>query len=58
MAIAHRDLPIIGYQFHPESVLTPEGYRLIRNFLTLAGLDIAADQPRLNPDSTPRLFTA
>jgi len=33
MAIAHRDLPAWGVQFHPESVLTPEGERLIGNFL-------------------------
>jgi len=33
MAIAHRELPAWGVQFHPESVLTPEGERLIGNFL-------------------------
>jgi anthranilate synthase/aminodeoxychorismate synthase-like glutamine amidotransferase len=37
MAIAHRTLPAYGVQFHPESVLTPEGERLIANFLALAG---------------------
>ncbi|MCH2181927.1 MAG: aminodeoxychorismate/anthranilate synthase component II [Mariniblastus sp.] len=58
MAIAHRDLPIIGYQFHPESVLTPEGYPLIRNFLSLAGLDVPTDQPTPPPQSEPRLSTA
>jgi len=31
--IAHRELPIWGVQFHPESILTPEGARLARNFL-------------------------
>ena len=35
MAIAHRELPAWGVQFHPESVLTPEGERLIANFLSL-----------------------
>jgi anthranilate synthase/aminodeoxychorismate synthase-like glutamine amidotransferase len=33
MAVRHRELPIDGIQFHPESVLTPEGPQLARNFL-------------------------
>ena len=33
MAVRHRTLPIVGVQFHPESVLTPEGPALARNFL-------------------------
>jgi anthranilate synthase/aminodeoxychorismate synthase-like glutamine amidotransferase len=33
MAIRHRELPALGVQFHPESVLTPDGKRLLRNFL-------------------------
>ena len=34
MAVRHRDLVIEGVQFHPESILTPEGPRLLANFLT------------------------
>ena len=33
MAVRHRTYPIEGVQFHPESVLTTEGMRLLRNFL-------------------------
>ena len=36
MALEHRELPIYGVQFHPESVLTVEGGRLLRNFLEAA----------------------
>jgi anthranilate synthase component 2 len=33
MAVRHESLPIFGVQFHPESVLTPVGQRLLQNFL-------------------------
>jgi anthranilate synthase/aminodeoxychorismate synthase-like glutamine amidotransferase len=33
MAVQHRELPVAGLQFHPESVLTPHGPELARNFL-------------------------
>lgn len=37
MGIKHRTLAVEGVQFHPESVLTPEGPRLLNNFLDAAG---------------------
>ncbi len=33
MAMRHRELPAVGVQFHPESVLTPEGKSMLENFL-------------------------
>ena len=36
MALCHRTLPVFGVQFHPESVATREGKRLLANFLELA----------------------
>ncbi|MGH3858043.1 aminodeoxychorismate/anthranilate synthase component II [Actinokineospora sp.] len=37
MAMRHRDLPIEGVQFHPESVLTDGGHRMLANWLATAG---------------------
>jgi anthranilate synthase component II len=37
MAVAHRQLPVAGFQFHPESILTPNGELMLSNFLGWAG---------------------
>ena len=37
MAVRHATLPRFGVQFHPESILTPQGTKLVANFLELAG---------------------
>jgi len=43
MGVRHASLPIYGVQFHPESVLTEGGYRMIGNWLAVAGLPEAAE---------------
>jgi anthranilate synthase component 2 len=35
MGVMHRDAPIYGVQFHPESIMTPDGKRMLSNFLAL-----------------------
>lgn len=37
MGVMHQDFPIFGLQFHPESILTPTGAKLIQNFLSYEG---------------------
>ena len=37
MGVRHRELRVEGVQFHPESVLTPEGPKLMANFLRMRG---------------------
>jgi anthranilate synthase component II len=44
MALCHRTLPVFGVQFHPESVATRHGKRLLANFLLLAGMRLSSAQ--------------
>ena len=48
MGVQHRDYPVYGVQFHPESILTPVGKQLLGNFLKITGkTPNAAGQPAL-----------
>ena len=37
MAVEHRDYPVYGLQFHPESILTEQGMKFLENFLKIQG---------------------
>jgi anthranilate synthase/aminodeoxychorismate synthase-like glutamine amidotransferase len=47
MALRHRELPLVGLQFHPESILTDTGYRLLAGFLRVAGLPVPSSLPTI-----------
>ena len=38
MAVEHKEHPTFGMQFHPESVMTPDGKQMMKNFFEAAGL--------------------
>ena len=44
MAVQHTQYPIHGVQFHPESVMTQDGYRLLANWLKVCGQDSAVEK--------------
>ncbi len=46
MGLRHREAPLFGVQFHPESVLTEGGYRMLGNWLATTGLPEAADRAK------------
>ena len=50
MAIEHREYPVIGVQFHPEAALTKHGFRLLSNFLRLAGANSLSEPENLQAD--------
>jgi anthranilate synthase component 2 len=43
MGLKHRSRPHFGLQFHPESYLSPDGMRMLANFLELAGVSVTGD---------------
>lgn len=50
MGVRHREWPIVGLQFHPESILTSHGFPLLRNFLRLAGCIVSGIEPTLHDE--------
>jgi anthranilate synthase/aminodeoxychorismate synthase-like glutamine amidotransferase len=63
MALRHKRLPIVGLQFHPESILTDFGFELLANFLRLARLPLPHSTPsiaseRRDPPRDDRLPSA
>ena len=50
MALRHRWLPVVGLQFHPESILTDTGFRLLAGFVRLAGLRMPASLPSIDSE--------
>jgi anthranilate synthase/aminodeoxychorismate synthase-like glutamine amidotransferase len=56
MALAHREHPVVGVQFHPESILTEHGIAMLAAFLRLSGLLISDELPTMaheRPESRP-----
>ena len=43
-AIRHRELPMVAVQFHPESVMTQDGYRVFANWLAECGQQSAVER--------------
>ena len=61
MAIRHRERPVYGWQFHPESILTEPGFELLGQFLNRVGVPVAKvptiDREKLVPDKTDAVAT-
>ena len=56
MGLCHKEWPVVGVQFHPESILTEHGYALLNNFCEMAGLpnaSVASLQSELAEESSP-----
>jgi anthranilate synthase/aminodeoxychorismate synthase-like glutamine amidotransferase len=50
MAINHHKLPVVGVQFHPESILTECGFEMLASFLRMAGLPLPAPLPEITSE--------
>ena len=52
MGLRHATLPIFGWQFHPESILTECGYELLANLLGIVGLEVSNEVPSIASERT------
>lgn len=50
MGLKHTHYPIVGIQFHPESVLTNDGFRILAQFLKLAGIEVEVEIPLVSEE--------
>jgi len=55
MALRHRRFPVVGLQFHPESILTEVGYLLLVGFLRIAGLAVPAEVPGVDSERAEKV---
>ena len=53
MAVRHREVPVVGLQFHPESIASDAGHELLANFLRLAGFKTNQPPPRQRLAAAP-----
>lgn len=44
MAVSHRNYPVHGIQFHPESILTPDGMQILKNFVGIPNPQVVMDR--------------
>jgi len=58
MALRHRWLPVVGLQFHPESILTELGYPLLVSFMQAAGLAVPTAVPTMTDERRKRPASA